>query len=355
LTDSKKTTRLIADVASASGTITVAGISGFAINDYILIGDFGDSNAEIIKLHAATAPTGTTITLATNTTKDHYTDSAVTLLNYNQVEFSRATTLTGTKTVLGSVQAINADMKESYYQDLTNSTGYAFARFYNSTITTNSDYSTGVSYSGNGNTTVQDIAEKACTDAMVQVGGEYSTEKMLLNDANDCQDAITDYDWKFELVKDLTLSVTQYTNSIDLDSLTYAMKYPGISQGVKTVKFGANDLQYVDNDEMDAYYKDTPSTTLSVQAAINATSITLTDSHEFDDVGTVYINGLDINYTANDTTTGVLSGIAVGEITAILAAGSMVWQNINTGLPTKYTITIENNLILNCPVDDIYD
>lgn len=60
-------------------------------------------------------------------------------------------------------------MKESYYQDLTNSTGYAFARFYNSTTTTNSDYSTGVAYTGLGNTTVSDIAEKACTDAMVQV------------------------------------------------------------------------------------------------------------------------------------------------------------------------------------------
>jgi hypothetical protein len=115
---------------------------------------------------------------------------------------------------------------------------------------------------------VQSIVEKACDDTFVEIGGEYSTEKMLLNDANDCQDAITDYDWKFELVKDSTLAVTKYTNSVDLDSLTYAMKYPGISQGVKTVKFGANDLQDVDNDEMDAYYKDTPQTTLSVQAAV---------------------------------------------------------------------------------------
>jgi len=356
LTDSMKTTRLITDSPSASGTISVSGISGFAINNYILIGNFGDPTAEIVKLHAATAPTGTTITLATNTTRDHYADTPVTLINYNQVEFSRATTLTGAKVVLGSVQTINADRKESYYQDLTNSTGYFFVRFYNLILTTYSSYSTGVSYSGLGSTTVRDIVEKACADASVEIGGQYSGEKQLVQDANDCQDAITKYDWKFELVPDdSSITATQYENTYALTGLTYELKYPGNVQGLKGVKFGNARLKFIDNDEMDVIYADVSRTTVATQAGVAATSIVLTNTAEFASAGTVFINGMDIVYTANDTSTNTLSGIPAADITAIIAVGSIVWQNINPGLPDKYTITIDNKIVVNCPVDTEYN
>lgn len=355
LLSSKKSTRLIADVATGTGSISVAGISGFAVDNYILIGNFGEASAEIIKLHAATAPTGTTITLATNTTKDHYTDSPVTLLGYNQVEFSRATTLAGSKVVLAT-QSINADEEESYYQDLTNTTGYAFMRFKNSTTSTFSAYTTGVSYSGHGNTTVRDIVEKACADTLVDVGGEFSTEKMLLNDANDAQDAITDFDWKFEIVKnDTSLTATQYENTYALSGLTHELKYPGIVQGIKSVKFSGTRLDYIDNDEMDNVYRDVVRTTVATQAEIADTSLVLTNTSELPDSGTVYVNGLAIDYTTNTTTTNTLSGISAADITAILAVGSSVWYNINSGLPTKYTITIDNNIILNVPVDADYN
>jgi len=356
LIDSQKTTRLITDSASGSSTISVAGISGFSVNNYILIGTFGDSSAEIIKLHASTAPTGSTITLATNTTKDHYSDSPVTLLDYNQVEFSRATTLTGTKTVLGSVQAINADCLESYYKDLTNTTGFAFARWYNSTLTTYSSYSTGVNYTGLGSTTVGDIVKKACREASVEIGGQFSTEEMLLDDANDAQDAIIDYDWKFELVKnDTSITATQYKNTYSLSSLTYELKYPGISQGLKSVKFSGKPLDYIDDDEMDNEYKEVVRTTVATQAAIGDTSLVLTNTTELPDVGTVYVNGLSITYSANNTTTNTLSGISASAITAILPVTSVVWYNINPGLPTKYTITIDNNIVFNVPVDSDYN
>lgn len=351
LLEGQKTTRLITDSASGSGTISVAGISGFAVDNYILIGTFGDSSAEIIKLHAATAPTGTTITLATNTTKDHYSDSEVTLLDYNQVEFSRATTLAGSKSVLAT-QSLNPDRLESYYKDLTNTTGYAFARFKNSTSGLFSSYSTGVSYSGNGYTSVEKIVDKACMDASVSIGEQYSTETMLLNDANDCQDAVTDFDWKFELVKnDTSLTATQYENTYALSGLTYALKYPGISQGIKSVKFANARLQHVDNDEMDDLYKDVKRTAVATEAAIGATSIVLDNTSELsEESGTVYINGMTIAYTGNDTTTNTISGISASAITAIIAIDSIVWQNLNSGLPTKYTITIDNELVFDRPV-----
>lgn len=355
LLDGKKTTRLIADSPAASGTLSVANISGFAINNVLLDGNFGDSSAELLKTHASTAPSGTTITLAANTVRDHYSDTAITVLDYDQIEYSRSTTLTGSKSVLAT-QNLNPDLIESFYKDATNTTGYGFVRFKNSITDTFSDYSTGVNYTGLGSTTVSDIVNKACTDALVEVGGQFSGEQTLLNDANDCQDAILDEDWKFELVKnDSTLTAIQYENTYSLDDLTYELKYPGIVQGIKSVKLSGKRLDYIDNDEMDGLYSEIVRAEVATQASIGATSLVLTNSSELPDVGTVFVNGMDIVYTANDTTTNTLSGIPSGDITAIIPVGAIVWYRIVPGLPTKYTITIENELVFNCPIDTMYN
>lgn len=350
------TARLIADEAAASGSLAVSNISGFTAGDfYVLIGTFGDSSAEIVKMHASTVPTGSTITLATNTVKDHYSDSVVTQLDFNQVEFSRATTLAGSKSVLGT-QDINADRLDSLYKDLTNSTGFAFARFKNEDSGAFSSYSTGVNYTGNDNTSVEKIVEKACMDSSVEVGGQYSTETMLLNDANDAQDAFTNDDWTFELVKnDTSLTATEYENTYALSGLTYELKYPGNSQGIKAVKFSNAPLQLIDNNEMDELYKSVHRTAVATQIEINDTSIVLDNTADFDSSGTVYIDGLAIPYTTNTKSTNTLSGIASGVITAQILVDAIVWQNINPGLPTKYTISVDNEIVLDRPVLDDYD
>lgn len=355
LLDGKKTTRLIADSPASSGTISVANISGIAINNILLDGSFGDSSAEILKTHASTAPSGSTITLAANTVRDHYSDTAITVLDYDQVEYSRSTTLTGSKSVLAT-QAINADLTESFYRDATNTTGYGFVRFKNSITGAFSDYSTGVNYTGLGSTTVSDIVKKACDDTLVEVGGQFSSEQTLLNDANDCQDAITDSDWKFELVKnDTSLTALQYENTYSLSGLTYELKYPGSVQGIKSLKLSGQVLKYIDNDEMNMAYANIVRTTVATQASVAATSIVLTNTSELPDVGTVFINGMDIVYTSNDTSTNTLSGIPSGDITAIIPVDSIVWYKIVPGLPTKYTITIDNEIVFNCPIDTAYN
>lgn len=58
---------LTTDVASGSSTLTIDNINGFAINKVLLLGNFGEPTAEIIKTHASTAPTGTTVTLLSKT------------------------------------------------------------------------------------------------------------------------------------------------------------------------------------------------------------------------------------------------------------------------------------------------
>jgi len=179
---------------------------------------------------------------------------------------------------------------------------------------------------------------------------------MLLDDANDCQDAICDTDWKFELVKnDTSLTVSQYENTFSLDSLSYELKYPGIVQGVKSVKLSGHRLDYIDNDEMDTLYNTVVRTTIATQAEIGDTSIVLANTSELPDNGTVYINGLSLTYSTNTKSTNTLSGISAASITKVLPVSSNVWYNIATGLPTKYTITIENEILFNVPIATTYN
>ena len=346
--------RLLADTAATASSLSVSDISGYSIGKWILIGAFGDSSAEIIRIHISTVPTVGTITLNSATTKDHYSDSPISLLDFDTVEFSRATTLTGSKSVLAT-QSINEEQENSFYKDLTNTSGFAFARFKDSATSLFGPYSTGVDYAGNGYLSIEYFVEKACSNVSVQVGGEYSSETALINDANDCQDNITNTDWAFELVKnDTSLIALSYENTYDLAGLTYALKYPGVGQGIKSVKFGSQPLTPLDNKEMDTLYLSAKRLVLANQANIADTSLVFQNTSEAATVGIVYIGGLAINYTTNNTTTNTLGGIDPGAITAIIAASSIGWQGIMPGLPTKYTVSIDNKILFDRPVLSLY-
>ena len=92
-------THLTADIAAASGTLTVSNINRFGINQNLIINPFGET-AEFVKTHATTVPSGATITLAANTSFAHYAGEKVYLIPFNQIELAHTTTLTGTKTAL---------------------------------------------------------------------------------------------------------------------------------------------------------------------------------------------------------------------------------------------------------------
>lgn len=353
----RETAHLTADQASASGTITVDNITGFAVGKYILIGEFGDPTAEIIRIHVSTAPTGTTVTLNSNTTFDHYAGAKVTMIDYNQVEFSRATTLTGSKSVLSTV-SISADRLETIYNDLTNSTGYGFVRFKNSSDSIYSDYSDGVNYTGAAADSFGELATEGCNFAGVTIGADYATEAMLYRDINACLKEISQkQDWSFEVVTNITsLTTTENENEFSLASLTYPIKHAISNRAILDVRIGTSKpLDYLSPDDMDREMEGVVHGYLSSAVTAGDTSVTLTDSYEFNsDAGTISLgsnNG--VAYTANTETTGVLSGISATAITADVASGGSVWQGVSPGLPTKYTI-IEEKIVFNVPIDTDY-
>ena len=116
LNEGQKKARLTADVSTSDTVITVNNYVGFADNDYLLIGNWGEPTAEIVQINDASIDATITITALKF---DHYVDTPITIIPFNQVEFSRATTLTGEKSVL-STKDISADRKDTFYQDATN-------------------------------------------------------------------------------------------------------------------------------------------------------------------------------------------------------------------------------------------
>ena len=128
-------THLTADIAAASGTLTVSNINRFGINQNLIINPFGET-AEFVKTHASTTPSGATITLAANTSFAHYAGEKVYLVPFNQIELAHATSLTGTKTalttsVLNGLVALEADNPILVYPEPEYNSGYYFGRYVN--------------------------------------------------------------------------------------------------------------------------------------------------------------------------------------------------------------------------------
>ena len=360
LSEGGKRTNLTVDVSAAGVAFTVANFSGFADDDYILVGEWGEPTAEIIQL-SATPTTSTMANVGSAFAYDHYADTPITVIPCDKVQFERSTTLVdlndaGSGTQLGSDIDIMAYRKETIYNDATNTTGYGYARFMKSEATAAySEYTVGVAYEGNAYNSIEEMAKDAVGLVGIGIGDEHASESQLLKDFNQAQNIIVKMqDWVFELVDDdSSIASTENEYEYALSGLTYNMKYPNSVQGILNVKFASDVLKYVDWNVFEGYFEGTSLTTVASDAAIAAITLTLTDSYEFSESGTIYVGTNAIAYTANTETTGVLSGIAASGDTSIetgITAGDNAWQGLTPGVPTKYSI-FAGNIYLNVPVE----
>lgn len=148
----REKTYLTASLAVAGTSLTVRAVdtNAWADNDYIIVGEIGSKTAELLQVNGAVSD-GATLTVdqlgSGGARYAHSADEPVYRIDYNQVEFSRATTETGSKTVLATNE-IQPDNEATRYEDTANSTGYGFVRFKNATTSVFSDYSDAIPYTG---------------------------------------------------------------------------------------------------------------------------------------------------------------------------------------------------------------
>ena len=242
---------LSSSATAAGSTISIYSISNFAVNNILLIGEFGHEGSEIIKTHATTAPSGTTVTLVSALVKSHAKDTKVYVLPYDQAQFYHATTDTGTKTSL-STSDIDEESLETIYTDTTYSSGYYFTRFYNSISTNFSTYSDPIPYGGFDSNTIGFIINMAMSELRKQFS-DYLTYDMLLSETNACLRYIRGKLKKWSNVQEFgyelddTLAEDDYTWTLPSDYYD-----PNSNRSMLAIWLEDQDnLTYVDKQEFD--------------------------------------------------------------------------------------------------------
>lgn len=140
-----------------SFTVLNATDSAFAANAFILFGNFGAEDAEILKVSTVNSTTGVIVTTAASKFA-HSESTRVTVLPYNQVRFFHTTTTTfATSDPLTGYVDIQASDWFTTYNDESYSTGYGWYVFYNSVTTVLSQESNYLPYTGFQSDTTENI------------------------------------------------------------------------------------------------------------------------------------------------------------------------------------------------------
>ncbi len=132
----REKTYLTAAANNAAVTLTVKGVdtNAWADNDYIIVGEIGQNNAEIMQLNGVVID-GTSLTIDRSGAGgglryDHAISEPVYRIDYSGVEYSRAATVDGARVCLTVIE-IQPDDLNTRYEDIVHTTGFGSVRFVN--------------------------------------------------------------------------------------------------------------------------------------------------------------------------------------------------------------------------------
>ena len=139
-------TYLTADCAAAASSSTVENMSGFATGEYVVFGEPGQEQSEIVLLTSVTA--NTTLGHTTGPVFAHNVETPIYEIGYNQIEIYYSTTESGTYTLLTTI-GIAVDQEKTIYEDPNATTARWYkVRFKDVADTLYSPYSVPVQGSG---------------------------------------------------------------------------------------------------------------------------------------------------------------------------------------------------------------
>lgn len=352
-------TYLTASVAASGVTLTVKDTSGWADNDWFILGYPGVPQTEACDVNDADTSKDTSITVTNTLVFAHDVDCPMTRIFERYIEVWGATTLTGSKTaIIEKTNATIIQWDKPYTEYAVGTTyDYYFVRFSDGQATpVVGEYSEGISNTSLASNTVEEICNNALNLVGEKVGNDEATinRKFLLREFNNWQDDVTARrDWSFELVDEQTITSTANTNKYAVSGLTYNLKHPNSDASIIRVRFNGKILEpmkwgeYLESQEGIAY------TTLASNTLAAATSCTLTDSYDFAESGTIIIGEDTATYTANAQSTGILTGIGATDFASAHTAGDAVWQGVSPAEPRKYCI-YNDNIYFDVPVHTDY-
>lgn len=343
-------TYLTSDAASGSGTLTVKNIEGFAINQIVLLEEMGNENAEIVKTHTATAPSGTTVTLVANTARAHAAGTKVYIIKHDQIHLSQDDNAAGASksnltTAAGSgIVAIQPDTRIQRFKVTDSVEGYFFARYKDSIAGTFGDYTDALVSTGWATNTVGYAIDKALREL-----------KTTLSDILSLDDC---YSWLTEGIREIEGKqlrwAEHYNFNYPLTTLTagdYEYSLPSdiydseSNRSILAVRIGdeGKKLTYLDPIEFEEELDEVAITTAAEAGSVGETAIDLTNAADFADSGTIYFydSGTRYSFTYTAKSTNTLTGIpasGTGSIEQAFSSGVTLYQNVVDGEPRYFTV-----------------
>lgn len=336
-------TFLTNDTAAGVTSITIQNSTGFSDQQILLIGNLGNQGSEIVYINGAI--TGNVFTLGAATVYPHSASTSVSVIQYDYVEFSTATTVDGVKSVL-DITPLWADNQTTNFIDTTGSTGYYFGRFYDSINNLNSAYSEPIPVDGYGIYTARSIIDSALSE-INKTTSEVLSDAYAFQQLDMFQTDVLKEMKRWSFMQKFDSIMGQFNVGEWKIPMPTDIEDPNTNQSVYNIRVGANGrMTWIDKAKWDDFIFNLAYSSLSVNLIVGATTMTLVDSGDFnhltdantDGSGTVIIGGNSYDYSANDTATGILTLTTAITADNTATAGQDVFQNANQGLPTYYTI-----------------
>lgn len=137
--ETTQSTSLTTAVAPTEVSLPVQNTTGFADNDFAVIGKIGDENSEIRKIGTITSSTAM---IVAELKFPHGIDTLISKIDYDQVKIYRATSQTGTYALVATVDLTVDNPLGTRYDDASGlSTSWYKVAYYNSDSFATSDYS----------------------------------------------------------------------------------------------------------------------------------------------------------------------------------------------------------------------
>ncbi len=361
-------TFLRSPVNAGGTTLSVADNSSFANGDYLVVGPLGRSQTEETNVNAAVT-TGSSLTVANTLKFAHDIDAEVVKIFERQIRIYGANTDGGSLTLITTLN-IEWDKPHTEYTLLTTDTAYAYyvAKFYDGT--TESSASAYIPSTGLLPNSVEAMIQAALVMANAEINEDTGliTRSMCVLWAQACQDEITQFmyqdaqngrmikqNWSFEVREDITsLATSENENTYSLSDLTKQPKYSHIG-AILNVRIGkTGPVTRKRPEEFDVLFEGVATSRSTFNVTAGDPNLTLDDTSEFNESGSVYLGGEIITYTSKNATD--LLGIPTsgsGSIGTTHSAGDAVWQNVTPGLPEFYTV-LDGELKFSSPVSTTY-
>jgi len=178
-----------------------------------------------------------------------------------------------------------------------------------------------------------EVETELLEDELVETDDE---EELVLTELED-EEVLTE-ELEEELVEIELLELEVETELEEDEVLTDDLDDENTNKSIYNIRIGTQQrLTWVDKEKFDEFQVGVAYTTLASILNVSDATMTLTDSSDFEDTGTVTIGAYTYDYTANNTTTGVLTLTSVVPASENQAAGADVFQGATQGLPQYWT------------------